>query len=120
MPALRDALTDLPDAVFADLLESEDGYLLVVDLPGTTAETVDLRATDSRITVEAAREKGVPEGFSYEREERSLFLDAELPVPEDANPHDATATIERGVLELRVPKRAGGSDRGTTIAVEDG
>ncbi|MEF8790912.1 MAG: Hsp20/alpha crystallin family protein, partial [Haloarculaceae archaeon] len=29
MNALRDALRDLPDAVFADLLESEDAYLLV-------------------------------------------------------------------------------------------
>jgi len=32
MSALRDALRDLPDAVFADLLESDEGYVLVVDL----------------------------------------------------------------------------------------
>ena len=46
MSALRDALRDLPDAVFADLLESDDAYLLVIDLPGATAETVDVRVED--------------------------------------------------------------------------
>jgi Molecular chaperone (small heat shock protein) len=117
MSALRDALRDLPEAVFADLLESEDAYLLVVDLPGTTAETVEVSVTSGRIEVEALREKAVPEGFSYESETRSLFLDADLPVPADANAHEATASLDRGVLELRLPR--GPAERVTTIAVED-
>jgi HSP20 family protein len=117
MSALRDALRDLPEAVFADLLESEDAYLLVVDLPGTRAETVDVSATSGRIEIEALREKDVPEGFSYESEKRSLFLDAELPVPDDASPHEATATVDHGVLELRLPK--GPAETATTIPVED-
>ena len=119
MSVLRDALRDLPEAVFADLLESEEAYLLVVDLPGTTAETVEVSAASGRIQIEGLREKSVPEGFSYVSEERSLFLDADLPVPGDADIDDATATVERGVLELHIPKRAGGADPGTTIAVEN-
>jgi HSP20 family molecular chaperone IbpA len=117
MSALRDALRDLPEAVFADLLESEDAYLLVVDLPGTTAETVDVTATSGRLEIEALREKDLPEGFSYESEQRSLFLDADLPVPTDANAHEATATVDRGVLELRLPR--GETETVTTITVED-
>jgi len=115
MSALRDALRDLPEAVFADLLESEDAYLLVVDLP--TAETVDVSVTAGEIQVEALREKEVPEGFSYESEQRSLFLDADLPVPGDANGQEASASVDRGVLELRLPK--GDEETVTTIAVED-
>jgi HSP20 family protein len=117
MSALRDALRDLPEAVFADLLESEDAYLLVVDLPGTTSETVDVSVRSGRIEVEALREKELPEGFSYKSEQRSLFLDADLPVPADANAHEATASVDRGVLELRLPK--GTEERVTTITVED-
>lgn len=117
MSALRNALRDLPEAVFADLLESEDAYLLVVDLPGTTAETVDVSATSGRIQIEALRRKDVPEGFSYESEQRSLFLDADIPLPGDAKAHEATATVDRGVLELRLPK--GDEETTTTIAVED-
>ena len=36
MTGLRDALQELPEAIFADFLESEDGYLVVLDLPGAT------------------------------------------------------------------------------------
>ncbi|MFC4408660.1 Hsp20/alpha crystallin family protein [Haloarchaeobius iranensis] len=105
MSALRDALRDLPDAVFADFLESEEAYLLVVDLPGVSTETLDIVVSDGRVRLEARREKDVPPEFRYEREERSMFLDAELPLPPDATPEGAEASVERGVLELRLPKR---------------
>ena len=105
MSALRDALRDLPDAVFADFLESEEAYLLVVDLPGVSAETLDIVVSDGRVRLEARREKDVPPEFRYEREERSMFLDAELPLPPDATAEGAEASVDRGVLELRLPKR---------------
>jgi HSP20 family molecular chaperone IbpA len=108
MSALREALRDLPDAVFADLLESDDAYLLVVDVPGVTAETADVDVEDGRIRIEARREKEHPREFRYLQEDRSLFLDAELPMPPEATGREATATVERGTLELRLPKRAGG------------
>jgi HSP20 family molecular chaperone IbpA len=117
MSALRDALRDLPDAVFADLLESEEAYLLVVDLPGTTAETVDVSVERGRLRIEARREKALPPEFRYLEESRSLFLDAELPLPPDADGTDAEASMERGVLELRLPKTTHGDT--TSIEVTD-
>lgn len=117
MSALRDALRDLPDAVFADLLESDDGYVLVVDLPGATAETTEVLAEDGRIVIEGRREKGVPEGFRYVREDRPLFLDAELPLPGDADGSGADAEMDRGVLEVTIPKRTGDASR--TIPVDE-
>ena len=117
MSALRDALRDLPDAVFADLLESDDGYVLVVDLPGATAETTEVLVEDGRIEIEGRREKAVPDGFEYVREDRPLFLDAELPLPNDADGAGADAEIDRGVLEISVPKREREVSR--TIPVDD-
>ena len=117
MSALRDALRDLPDAVFADLLESDEGYVLVVDLPGATAETTEVLAEDGRIVIEGRREKGVPEGFRYVREDRPLFLDAELPLPGDADGSGADAEMDRGVLEVTIPKRTDGASR--TIPVDE-
>lgn len=101
---LREALSDLPETVFADLLEDEDAYLLVVDLPGATEETVDVTIDSGRLRIEAQREKDVPREFRYLTEERALFLDAELPLPSDATGADASGTIERGVLTLTLPK----------------
>ncbi|MFB6142984.1 MAG: Hsp20/alpha crystallin family protein [Halorientalis sp.] len=104
MSALRDALRDLPETVFADLLESEDAYLLVVDVPGATADTVDVQVAAGRLQIEARREKDLPPEFGYVEEERSLFLDTELPLPPDATGAEAAGTVERGVLELTIPK----------------
>ena len=117
MSALRDALRDLPDAVFADLLESDDGYVIVVDLPGAAAETTEVLVEDGRNEIEGRREKAVPEGIEYDREDRPLFLDAELPLPTDADGAGADAEIDRGVLEITVPKRE--RDVSRTIPVDD-
>lgn len=117
MSALREALEGLPDAVFADLLESDEAYLLVLDLPGTNAETVDVAVEGHTLSVEARREKAVPAGFHYLEEDRSLFLDVELPLPPDATDTAAEATVERGVLEVTLPKSE--ADTGHAIPVED-
>jgi HSP20 family molecular chaperone IbpA len=117
MSALREAFRDLPDTVFADLLESDDAYLLVVDLPGTTAETVDVSVEERRLVVEARREKAFPPAFRFLQEDRSLFLDAELPLPGDATDEGATAAVEDGVLEVQLPKQAAAA--ATTIDVEE-
>ncbi|MFB6297232.1 MAG: Hsp20/alpha crystallin family protein [Salinirussus sp.] len=118
MSALRDALRDLPDAVFADLLESEDAYLLVVDLPGATDRTVDARVEGNRLVIEARREKTVDPDFQFVDEDRSLFLDAELPLPPDATGTDAEGSMARGVLELRLPKQSATPE--TSIPIGDG
>ncbi|XVH32371.1 Hsp20/alpha crystallin family protein [Haloferacaceae archaeon DSL9] len=117
MSALRDALRELPEAVFADLLESDDAYLLVLDLPGVTAETADITAENGRMHIEARRSKSVPTEFRYVREDRPLFLDAELPLPRDADGDAAEASIDRGVLTLRLPKRD--EPGGRTIPIDD-
>jgi HSP20 family molecular chaperone IbpA len=103
MSPLREALGELPGA---DLLEREDAYLLVVDAPGTTEETVDVAVEGGRLVIEARRRKAVPEGFSYRREGRPLFLDVELPLPPDVEGVAATS-VDRGVLEIRLGKADG-------------
>ena len=112
---IREALSDLPETVFADLLEDDDAYLLVIDLPGTTPETVDVTIQGGRLTIEARREKAVPREFRYLTEERALFLDAELPLPPDATGADAEGSIERGVLTLTLPKSE--ADSGQQIPI---
>jgi len=104
MQPIREALRNLPEAVFADLLESPDAYLLVLDLPGVPKADVEIDAYEHRLEIRARREKAVPEGFEYRSEERSLFLDAVVPAPMDADPTEAEATIDNGVLEIRLPR----------------
>ncbi|NGM68006.1 Hsp20/alpha crystallin family protein [Natronolimnobius sp. AArcel1] len=117
MSALRDALRTLSDDVFFDLLESDEAYLLILDVPGISADSLDLTAEDSHLEISAQREKALPEEYQYIEETRSLFFDVELPLPADTLPAEAQATVERGVLELSIPKRTGGTE--TTIDIVD-
>lgn len=107
MNSISDALASLPEAVFADVLESEDAYRLVFDVPGVTGDTVAVAVSGNRLTVEARREKDVPEGFWFRDERRDLFLDAEVPLPPDTVGAEATARLESGVLEVTIPKASG-------------
>lgn len=116
MSALRDALGNLSEDVFFDLLESDDSYLLVLDVPGVDADSLDLSVEDGRISIDAHCEKDLDDDFRYLEENRSLFLDVDLPLPADADGTRADATVDRGVLELTLPKS---SDDETTISVVD-
>ncbi|QLG49411.1 Hsp20/alpha crystallin family protein [Natrinema halophilum] len=120
MSALRDALRDLSDDVFFDLLESEDAYLLVLDVPGVSAESLDLTIEDGRIFIDAHREKEPADDYRYVEENRSLFLDIEMPLPDDASDANAAATVDRGVLELTLPKRGASGETTIDIVDEDG
>ncbi len=117
MSGLRDALRELPEAVFADLLESDEAYLLVLDLPGVTADSADVSVESGRLHIEARRNKDLPADYTYLREDRSLFLDANLPLPPDASDSGAEASMKRGVLEVRLPKRESAPER--TIPISD-
>jgi len=114
MSALRDALGDLSDDVFFDLLESDDAYLLVIDVAGVTADSLDLTVENGRLSVDAQREKDLPGEYQYVEENRPLFVDIELPLPEDASDDTVSVEVKRGVLEVTVPRRA----TETTIDVE--
>ncbi|EMA27468.1 Hsp20/alpha crystallin family protein [Halobiforma nitratireducens] len=118
MSALRDALRDLSEDVFFDLLESDDAYLLVVDVPGVTADSIDVTVEEGTLSIDGRREKDreIPGEYQYIEENRSLFFDVSLPVPDDAVAGNAQSRVERGVLELTLPKRTGGE---TTIEVTD-
>jgi HSP20 family molecular chaperone IbpA len=117
MPGLHEALGELPDAVFADLLEGDDAYRLVLDLPGVTADGLAIELSGSQLAIEAERAKDIPADATYVSEERALFLDTEVPLPPDVAGTDATAEIADGVLTLHLPKVS--RDTRTSIPVED-
>lgn len=113
--SLREAVARLPESVFVDVLESDDAYLLVFDLPGIAEDTLEVAADQGRLTVEGRRAKDHPTGYRYVREDRSLFVDVTLPLPPDADAEATESDLERGVLTLHVPKA---TTDGTSVDVE--
>lgn len=90
----------------ADLLESEDAYLVVFDAPGATASDVQVRYVDDRIEVRIDRFRDFHDGFEMRYPGRGLALDGSVTLPEDAvvDAEAATATLKpNGTLQVRIP-----------------
>jgi HSP20 family protein len=74
-------------------------------LPGFTAEDVTVTAEPGRLVIEAQREGETEhKDESCVRHERYAGrMYREIPLPQDADPENASATFEQGVLHITVP-----------------
>ncbi|MFB6211364.1 MAG: Hsp20/alpha crystallin family protein [Halobacteriales archaeon] len=92
----------------ADVLESDDAYLVVFDTPGATASDVQVRYSGGTVFVRVDRFREYFENFEMRFPGRGLSLDGEVELPRDAliDPEHATATLrENGTLHVEIPKR---------------
>ncbi len=104
----------------ADLLESDEAYLIVLDAPGTTASDIQVRYRNGAVLARIDRFRDYHEGFEMRFPGRGLSLDARVPLPRDAivDADHASATLhDNGTLSIELPKRTG-ADRGETVPVE--
>lgn len=110
MGGLHEAVRESNGPVAVDLHEAEDAYLIVADLPGATEKTTTIDATDERLQIVARRELQLPEAGSIIRQERPERLELELPMPAEAVPDEAEASLAKGVLEIRIPRGPSGTN----------
>jgi HSP20 family molecular chaperone IbpA len=99
----------------ADVLESEDAYLVVFDAPGAAASDVQVRYEDGEVLVRVDRFREFREGYEMRYPGRGLALDGavELPGEGAVDPDGATATLrDDGTLAVEVPKRDDPADGG--------
>ena len=95
------------NALAADLLESDEAYLVVFDAPGVRGEDVQVKFLDHTVEVRLERFRDFYDGFDLLFPGRGLTLSstAELPLDADVTPHGANATLTRnGTLEVEIPK----------------
>ncbi|PSP77140.1 molecular chaperone Hsp20 [Halobacteriales archaeon QS_1_68_20] len=91
----------------ADLLESDDAYLVVFDVPGAASTDVQVRYVDGAVLVRVDRFRDFYEGYEMRFPGRGMALDGRMDLPDDAvvQPDAAKATLrEDGTLEIRLPK----------------
>nr|WP_254824753.1 Hsp20/alpha crystallin family protein [Haloglomus halophilum] len=92
----------------ADLLESDDAYLVVFDAPGAEGADVQVRYEGNVVAVRIDRFREFQEGFETHVPGRGLSLSGEVALPEgadvDVDAAEATLT-ENGTVRIRVPRR---------------
>ncbi|MDA0184667.1 Hsp20/alpha crystallin family protein [Solirubrobacter phytolaccae] len=89
-----------------DLAESADEFVLTADLPGLSDEDVKIEVEDRVLTISGERTSERTEGKGgYHRVERAFgSFRRTLTLPEGVDAEAITASFDRGVLELRIPK----------------
>lgn len=97
----------------ADVLESDDAYLVVFDTPGVEREDIDVDYEAGTVEVRIERFREFREGYEMRAPGRGLSLHgrADLPADADVDPAGATATLtDHGTLQVELPKRESDSD----------
>ncbi|MCS7117843.1 MAG: Hsp20/alpha crystallin family protein [Thaumarchaeota archaeon] len=95
-----------------DLRETEDEFVLSIDMPGVKKEEIDLKVSENSVSVYAPIRYGVRVSRGYERTAQCYRLVLELPGPVDTN--SVTGVYRNGILEVKMRKRG----VGTRIPIE--
>jgi HSP20 family protein len=109
LPAVRGA--ELPSAVRArmDVIDKNDRFEVLVDLPGVKKDDIQVTIEGSRvaITAETKSEKEEKEGDRVLHTERFATSYARtFELPAEVTEDGAQASFDNGVLKLALPKRA--------------
>ena len=102
----------------ADVSVSDSDLVLTLDLPGVTADALELEVLDGHLNIRGERRRPeLNEGSGWVHTERAFGrFERRLKLPEGVDPDNITANFEDGVLSLIVPKPERMKPRTITIA----
>jgi len=107
-----------------DLLERDDEFVVVADLPGVGDEGVDVTVSGRTLTLRAESDDAEtsagadPDGQYHRRERRRRSVTRRVQLPDEVNESEARAAYDHGVLTVTLPKRTPDSGEETRIDVE--
>ena len=88
-----------------DIIESEEEYKILLDLPGLTKKEINIALKDHVLSVKGERSEELSEGESYRRQERrSGVFSRSFALPENVNAAETEAHFRSGVLTIKMPK----------------
>jgi len=89
-----------------EVRETKDAYMICADLPGLKEEDVSIDVSGNRLTISGKREEEQrDEGDRYWAVERSYgSFTRSFTLPEGVSPDQIDASLESGVLKVRIPK----------------
>lgn len=87
-----------------DIKENENGYELMVDMPGFEKKDIALSLNNGYLTVEAKREER-EENENFVRRERNFSCSRSFYVGDSVTEDDIKAKYNNGTLSLSVPKK---------------
>lgn len=103
---LDGGFTDSTALPAVDVRETEDSYLMEVELPGLTEKDVDVKLENNLLTVSSKKEEKKEEkknGYVL-RERKSRAFARSFVLPDEVDREKISAEFKNGVLSLAFPK----------------
>ena len=102
-----------------DLIETADHFVLRADLPGLSEEDVNIEVEERVLTISGERKaEQIEDKDGFHRVERAFgTFSRSLTLPEGVDAEAVSASFDRGVLEVRIPKPEQRKPRKISIGV---
>ncbi len=98
----------------AEIIESESGYVVRLELPGVQRDSIDIKATDRNLMISAERTPTNDAATVLMSEFRSGTWSRSFRFPHSLNREELTANFRDGILEIT----AGKAVNHTSVSVE--
>jgi HSP20 family protein len=100
----------------ADVEETDDAYLIEVELPGVDKKDIDVSVAGRRLTISGERKEKERVGILRRRTRSVGRFEYDIQLPGDVDEGGVNASLGDGVLTVRVPKAT--TDRARRITVK--
>lgn len=97
----------LAEAVWSplvDIEETDDAWLVEADLPGVKKGDVKIELSDSELTISGEIKERERKGVLRRRTRRTGQFEYRVSLPGEADTENIDATLNEGVLTVRIPK----------------
>jgi HSP20 family protein len=100
----------------ADIEETDDAYLIEMDLPGVMQDDVDIEINGRELTVSGEIKEKERTGILRRRTRKVGEFHYAVTLPMDIDEENVSANLDGGVLTIRVPKSQQGRSRRIAIS----
>lgn len=89
-----------------DVIETDDAWVVEAELPGIDRKDITIELRDNELSISGEIKERKREGILRRKTRRVGEFDVRVTLPGHVNAEDVQATMEEGVLTVRVPKPA--------------
>jgi HSP20 family protein len=105
-------------APLADLSETDEAYLVEVDVPGVRRDDVTIEWSESHLTIQGEVKEKEREGLLRHRTRRVGRFAYRVALPQHVDADRIEANLDEGVLTVRVPKSETNKPRRIAISAK--
>lgn len=96
--------------------QGPEAWTVTADVPGLTADDVEVGLEDGRLTIRGERKVEPPEGYRLARSERAAFqFERAFRLPASVDSDRIAARVDHGVLTVKLGKRDAAKPRMITV-----